>query len=60
MLWLFLMGIILGVLVTIYILKQEKFAISIVIPFIPALYFITKGLYINSKLFIKEITAVEG
>lgn len=52
--WLFLLGIIIGGLLVAYLIKPEKFNITLLLPSIPALFFISRGLYKNSILFFAD------
>ncbi|MFV8361223.1 hypothetical protein [Flavobacterium sp. LS1P3] len=58
LLWLFLLGIIIGVLLTLYFINPDKFKFYLIIPSIPALYFIGKGLYKNSNLFFTDLKSI--
>jgi nitric oxide reductase large subunit len=49
--WLFLFGVLIGGLLAAYLIKPEKFNISLLLPSIPALFFISRALYKNSNLF---------
>jgi hypothetical protein len=56
--WLFLFGVIIGGLLAAYLIKPEKFNITLLLPSIPALFFILRGLYKNSNLFIADFKLI--
>lgn len=56
--WLFLFGVIIGGLLAAYLIKPEKFNITLLLPSIPALFFISRGLYKNSNLFIADFKLI--
>ena len=56
--WLFLLGIIIGGVLTAYFIKPEKFSYVLIIPSVPALYFITRGLYKNCSLFFTDFKSI--
>jgi hypothetical protein len=56
--WLFLLGIIIGVLLTLYFINPDKFRFILLLPSLPVLYFISKGLYKNSNLFFVDLKSI--
>lgn len=56
--WLFLLGIIIGGLLTAYFINSDKFSIWLLIPSLPALFFISRGLIKNSKLFFIDFKSL--
>jgi hypothetical protein len=56
--WLFLLGIVIGGLSTAYFINPDKFSIWLLIPSLPALFFISKGLFNNSKLFFTDFKSI--
>lgn len=56
--WLFLFGVIIGVLLTLYFINPDKFRFILLIPSLPVLYFISKGLYKNSNLFLTDLKSI--
>ena len=56
--WLFLLGIIIGVLLTQYFINPDKFNFILVLPSVPCVYFISKGLYKNSNLFFTDLKLI--
>lgn len=56
--WLFLFGVIIGGLLAAYLIKPEKFNIVLLLPSIPALFFISRGLYKNSILFFADFKLI--
>ncbi|WP_426064773.1 hypothetical protein [Flavobacterium sp. DSP2-3-1] len=56
--WLFLVGIIIGVLLTLYFINQDKFRLILLLPSLPVLYFISKGLYKNSNSFFMDLKSI--
>lgn len=55
---LFFLGVMIGVLVTLYFINPDKFRFFLLIPSLPALFFISKGLYKNSKLFFMDLKLI--
>ena len=55
---LFSLGFISGTLIGIYLFSAGKFKFYILIPSIPALYFIVKGLYKNTILFLMDLKTI--
>jgi hypothetical protein len=51
---LFLLGFVIGVLYGIYVFSPGTFRYYLVIPSIPAFFFILRGLYRNTSLFITD------
>lgn len=58
LLLLFLLGFIFGVLFGIYLFIPDKFKYYIIIPSLPALFFISRGLYKNSNLFFMDLKSI--
>jgi hypothetical protein len=58
LLWLFLLGIVIGGLSTAYFINPDKFSIWLLIPSLPALFFILRGLYKNSKLVLADLKSL--
>lgn len=58
LLLLFLLGFIFGVLFGIYLFLPEKFKYYLVIPSLPAFYFVSRGLYKNSNLFFMDLKSI--
>jgi hypothetical protein len=58
LLWLFLLGIVIGGLSTAYFKNPDKFSIWLLIPSLPALFFILRGLYKNSKLVLADLKSL--
>jgi hypothetical protein len=56
--WLFLLGIVIGGLVAAYFINPDKFSIWLLIPSLPPLFFISKGLFNNSKLFFTDFKSI--
>lgn len=56
--WLFLLGIIIGGVLTAYFIKPEKFSYVLIIPSVPALFFITKGLIKNIPFLINDFKSI--
>ncbi|SFF08685.1 hypothetical protein [Flavobacterium xueshanense] len=56
--WLFLLGIIIGVFLTLYFINPDKFRFILLLPSLPVLYFISKGLYKNSNLFFMDLKSI--
>ena len=55
---LFFLGFMMGVLVTLYFINPDKFRFFLLIPSLQALFFISKGLYQNSKLFFMDLKLI--
>jgi hypothetical protein len=55
--WLFALGFVIGVLYGIYIFS-DKLRYYSVIPFLPFVYFISRGLLKNSKLFFADFESL--
>lgn len=55
---LFFLGIIIGVLVMLYFINPDKFRFILLIPSLPALFFISRGLYKNSNLFFMDLKSI--
>lgn len=55
--WLFALGFVIGVLYGIYIFS-DKLRYYSVIPFLPFVYFISRGLLKNSKLFFADFKSL--
>jgi hypothetical protein len=58
LLLLFLLGFIFGVLFGIYLFIPDKFKYYSIIPSLPALFFISRGLYKNSNLFFTDLKSI--
>lgn len=58
LLLLFLLGIIIGVLVTLYFINPDKFRFILLIPSLPALFFISRGMYKNINLFFMDLKSI--
>lgn len=58
--WLFLLGIIIGGVLTAYFIKPEKFSYVLIIPSVPALFFIIRGLYENCSLFFTDFKSIKA
>jgi hypothetical protein len=58
LLWLFLLGILIGGLSTAYFINPDKFSIWLLIPSLPALFFILRGLYKNNKLVLADLKSL--
>ena len=56
--WLFLLGIIIGVFLTLYFINPDKFRFILLLPSLPVVYFISKGLYKNSNLFFVDLKSI--
>jgi uncharacterized membrane protein YedE/YeeE len=56
--WLFLLGIIIGVFLTLHFINPDKFRFILLLPSLPVLYFISKGLYKNSNLFFMDLKSI--
>jgi hypothetical protein len=56
--WLFLLGIVIGGVVTAYFINPDKFRIWLLLPSLPALFFISRGLHQNSKLFFIDFKTI--
>ena len=56
--WLFLVGIIIGFLLTLYFINRDKFRLILLLPSLPVLYFISKGLYKNSNSFFMDLKSI--
>ena len=57
---LFFLGIIFGVLVTLYFIKPDKFRFFLIIPSLSALFFISQKLHKNSNLFFKDLKLIRA
>ena len=57
-LFIFFLGLITGVYIMIYFFNPDKFKFYLIIPSIPALYFIGKGLYKNTTLFFMDLKTI--
>ncbi len=55
LLMLFFLGLIIGALLGIYLFNTYKFRFILIFPSVPALYFISRGLYKNCILFFVDI-----
>ena len=55
---LFFLGILIGVLVTLHFINPDKFRFILLLPSLPVLYFISKGLYKNSNLFFMDLKSI--
>ena len=55
LLLLFFLGFTIGVLYGIYLFSHGKFGSYSIIPSLPALFFISRGLYRNSNLFFMDL-----
>jgi hypothetical protein len=58
LLWLFLLGIIIGILLILYFINPDKFRFILLLSSLPVLYFISKGLYKNNNLFFTDIKLI--
>jgi hypothetical protein len=58
LIWLFLLGIVIGGLSTAYFINTDKFSIWLLIPSLPALFFISRGLLKNSNLFFTDFKSL--
>jgi hypothetical protein len=56
--WLFLLGIVIGGLSTAYFINPDKFSIWLLMPSLPALFFILRGSLKNSKLFFADFKSL--
>lgn len=56
--WLFLLGIIIGVFLTLYFINPDKFRFILLLPSLPVVYFISKGLYKNSNLLFVDLKSI--
>ena len=56
---LFFLGFMTGVLVTLYFINPDKFSFILLIPSLPALFFISRGLYKNSNLFFTDLKLIK-
>ena len=56
--WIFLLGITVGVLVTMCFINLDKFKFMLLLPFLPNFYFISRGLYKNSNLFFMDLKSI--
>ena len=52
---LFFLGVMIGVIVTLYFINPDKFRFSLLIPLLPALFLISRGLHKNGKLFFMDL-----
>ncbi len=52
---LFFLGVMIGVIVTLYFINPDKFRFLLLIPSLSALFFISRGLHNNSKLFFMDL-----
>lgn len=57
---LFLFGFIIGVLFGIYLFSPDKFKYYSIIPSLPALFFISRGLYKNINLFFMDLKLIKA
>lgn len=55
---LFFLGINIGVLVMLYFINPDKFRFILLIPSLPALFLISRGLYKNSNLFFMDLKSI--
>ena len=55
---LFFLGVMIGVLVTLYFINPNKFRFFLLIPSLSTLFFISRGLYKNSKLFFMDLKLI--
>ena len=60
LLLLFFLGFTIGVLYGIYLFSPDKFRSYSIIPSLPALFFISKGLHKNSKLFFMDLKLIKA
>jgi hypothetical protein len=58
LIWLFLLGIVIGGLSTAYFINTDEFSIWLLIPSLPALFFISRGLLKNSNLFFTDFKSL--
>ena len=56
--WFFLLGIIIGAVLTAYFMKPEKFSHILIIPSLPALFYIARELYKNIPLLINDFKLI--
>lgn len=56
--WFVILGIIIGALATLYFINPNKFQFILLLPSLPALFFIGKGLYKNIPLLIKDLRSI--
>jgi hypothetical protein len=57
--WFFMLGFFLGVQLYLYFVDSIEFNFIFIMPFTPLLYFISKGLYKNGKLFFIDLKAIK-
>ena len=55
---LFFLGFMIGVLLTLYFINPDKFRFLLLIPSLPSLFFISRGLHKNSKLFFMDLKLI--
>jgi hypothetical protein len=58
LLLLFFLGFTIGVLYGIYLFSPDKFRFYLLIPSIPAFFFISRGLYNKSRLFFADFKSL--
>lgn len=58
LLLLFFLGFTIGVLYGIYLFSSDKFRYYSIIPALPAIFFISRGMYKNSKLFFADFKSI--
>jgi hypothetical protein len=58
LLLLFFLGFTTGVLYGIYLFSPDKFRSYLIIPSLPALFFILRGLYKNSNLLFMDLKSI--
>jgi hypothetical protein len=58
LLLLFFLGFTIGVLYGIYLFSSDKFRYYSIIPALPALFFISRGLYKKSNLFFTDFKSI--